>query len=401
MPSEAQARRVDEVQPARGGSVTLGLVAAPDIPEKVARELCEELPELLSREIDNRVSWKVSVVVDPLTGSERNAPEILDECRDRMRQEGWDLAICLTDLPVYRSGGLVVADASAARKVGGISLPALGATRLRLQTRQVVLQLVEELYVRIPELGKDAPAPDGDNGRGKAPGLTGERPNRMVKHPRMELVAPFRRVEPPDDSMKAMRIDARFVAPKAQEYPRLLSGMVLANRPWKLFPSFRSTIAAAFATGAYVLVTSSIWALADSYGWERLLILTVSSITAMVVWIIVAHGLWERDRESRKWMALYNAATALTMTVAVLLAHAALFVLILLAALIFVEEGYFQSTLQHPVDFGDYMSLVWMATSLATVAGALGSSLEDEGMVRKATYGYRQQQRNEEAEEAT
>ncbi len=172
--------------------------------------------------------------------------------------------------------------------------------------------------------------------------------------------------------------------------------MVLANRPWKLFPSFKGTLAAAFATGAYALVITTLWILADSVGWARLLLLMVTAMVAMVVWLIVAHHLWERTEspEKRKWTALYNGVTVLTMSVAVLFAYAVLFALIFLAAWVFVPGAYFQTILKHPVGFGEYLTLAWLAASLATVAGALGSSLEDEDTVREATYGYRQRRRN-------
>src|SRR5215204_3964526 len=360
------------------GSVTLGLIPAPDIPEKIAKELASELPELFGRRVDDSVSWEVPVEVDTLTGTDREAPEILDVCHERMLSEGWDLAVCLTDLPVYRGGKLVVADVSANRAVAALSLPALGATRLRHRTRELTLQLAHELYARTQE-----PSPD-------------DTPRRRQQTFR-EFAAAFRRVDPPDEDMKAMDVEARFAAPGVLGHLRLWSGMVLANRPWRMLPAFKGAIAAAFATGAYVLVISSMWLLADAVGFWRLLLLMVTAIVAMVVWIIIAHHLWERpeDRQRREWAKLYNGVSVLTISAAVLLAYAILILLLFVAAWIFVPGGYFQSTLKHPVGFGEYLTLSWLGASLATVAGALGASLEDEERVRAASYGYRQRRRHD------
>src|SRR5918997_5931423 len=178
------------VQPKSAGSVVLGLIPAPDIPEKIATELASELPELLAKRIDGSVSWKVPVLVDPLTGTDREAPEILDECRQRMLGKGWDLAVCLTDLPVYRAGTLVAAGVSAKRGVAGLSLPAMGTIRLRPKARKLTLQLAGELYERTKEHGADDP------------------PTRRSQA--TEPVGSFRRVDPPDEDMKAMDVDARF-----------------------------------------------------------------------------------------------------------------------------------------------------------------------------------------------
>jgi hypothetical protein len=366
----------------QAGTVTLGLIAAPDIPQKIARELASELPDLLAKHVDGGVSWEVPVVVDPLTGTDQKAPEILDACRERRLGEGWDLALCLTDLPVYRSGTLVAADVSAKRGVAGLSLPALGALRLRQRARGLILRLAHELYDRTKEQGADDSPALGS----KATGSVGS----------------FRRVDTPDEDMKAIDVDVRFVAPGVLGHLRLWSGMVLANRPWKMLPAFKGAIAAAFATGAYVLAINSFWLLADAMGLWRLLTLMVVAMVAMVVWIIVAHHLWERpsDPEVRKWAPLYNGVSVLSISAAVLLAYAILFLLLFVAAWVFVPGDYFQSTLKHPVGVGEFLTLSWLGASLATVAGALGASLEDEERVRKASYGYRQRRRQEEDTES-
>lgn len=384
-------------RPTHTDNVTLGLLPAPEVPEKIAVQLSSELPELLSERVDDRVSWDVSVVCDPLTGSEPDAVRVIDAGHERMLEEGWDLAICLTDLPIRNDGRPIVAALSTARNLAVISLPPLGVTLLHRRVREGIVQLVNELYEGSPELARadgeerDDRGVDAGTNAGEAR-RPSQRPHQLVRRRLTELISPIRRITPTDDDDV---VDVRFVSPTIRGHLRLLGGMVLANRPWRLFTTMKSALAAAFATAAYALVMPVIWQMADSLGWARLSGLMVLSITAMVAWIIVAHNLWERtaDGASRDQTALYNAATALTLTVAVLFSYAVLFALVLVAALIFLDSGFLQSILGHPVGFSDYMRLAWMTTSLSTVAGALGSGLEDEETVREATYGYRQRRR--------
>ncbi len=384
----------DEPPPAHDRSVALGLIPAPEMPHRLAQELSTKLPELLSRRVDERVSWEVSVICDPLTGSDPDAVRVIDAGRERMEEEGWNLAICLTDLPIRTDGRPVVATVSTAYNVAVLSLPPLGVTLLRRRVREATLQLVSELYEGSPELGRAGEyrdAAEGNSGQVRRPG---SRAHRLVERRLTELISPIRRIAPTNEEDD--EVDVRFVSPKVRGHLRLLAGMVLANRPWRLFTTMKGTLAAAFATAAYALVMPIIWQMADSLSWVRLLALMVLAVVAMVVWIIVAHHLWERpaaQEEAREQAALYNASTALTLGVAVLFSYAVLFVLVLLAAGFFLESGFLQSNLGHPVGVSDYVRLAWMATSLATVAGALGSGLEDEETVREATYGYRQQRR--------
>lgn len=388
-------------------SVTLGLVPAPDIPEEIAYELADELPGLLNRNIDGHLDWDISIVCDPLTGAEQEEPGILDETHKLLQREGWGYAICLTDLPVLRDGQVVIADADQTRGVGGISLPSLGVTLLRKRTLEAILHLVSEMHQGTSDSDRDREGQrqqdtgGGEEGAGKSAKegrLRGRGSRQLIGNRLTERLSPIKRITPSEEDMD---VDVRFVSSRTSGCLRLLAGMVFANRPGRLFPAMKGTVAAAFATAAFSLATSDTWELGSSLGVARLLVLMVFSIVTLTVWIIVAHGLWERSTRqgSPELKRLYNAATALTLSVTTISAYAGLFALTFAAAWGLLPSSLLQSMLMQPTSLGLYLALGWLAASLATFASALGSGLEDDERVKNATFGYRQKRRAEESKE--
>jgi hypothetical protein len=281
--------------------------------------------------------------------------------------------VCLTDLP--RRSGLrpIVAEASVADRVALASLPALGARQLYRRVREMVVGLVAELTASL--------------GGGRAD----QEPGRPPSQP----AAPIRRVVPSD----AAGIDVRFVLPGIRGQGRLLVGMLRANHPWRLITGLSGSLAAALAAGAFAVVTSDIWQLADSLGPARLAMATVLSIGAMGAWLVIDHELWERPggRVARDQARLFNAATVLTVALGVGCLYVALLVATLAAEWLLVTGDRLSQTLQHQVGWPDYVTIAWLASSFATVGGALGSGLESDQAVRAAAYGYRQQERRDPA----
>jgi hypothetical protein len=185
----------------RPGGLVVGLLADPDLPAELAEQLAGELPELLAGRLDDQVSWQIRVGCErfDLADEER----IMGVARESRAREGWDLVVCLTDLP--RRSGLrpILAEASLTDRVALASLPALGARRLYRRVRELVVGLVEEL-------DQDCLAPP-HGGR--------ERPS--ARRPR--LVTSVRRVVTADTGA-----NVRFLLPGARGQVRLLAGMVRA-----------------------------------------------------------------------------------------------------------------------------------------------------------------------------
>ena len=160
--------------------------------------------------------------------------------------------------------------------------------------------------------------------------------------------------------------------------------------------SLDTVFAAAAATSAFGVFYASVWNMADTLSLVRLALINVVAIATLICWLIFHNGLWERSwaRGGRSTQPrLYNATTVLTLSVGVACMYALLFCAVLLASLAVISSEYLEATLQHSVDVKDYIRIAWFASSMGTVAGALGSNFESETAVRHAAYGRRQRER--------
>jgi hypothetical protein len=91
------------------GTLTVGLVPSPSQCERITRDIVDALPDVLAERVDDRVTWEIKVVADPLTGSDIETPRLLDEIEEWRSDHGWDYAIAVTDLPVHKNDRIVVA----------------------------------------------------------------------------------------------------------------------------------------------------------------------------------------------------------------------------------------------------------------------------------------------------
>src|SRR5699024_9604388 len=66
--------------------------------------------------------------------------------------------------------------------------------------------------------------------------------------------------------------------------------------------------------------------------------------------------------------------------------------LLVISILIFVPMGLFETwtDVEVNVTWPDYLTLIWFTSSLGVLAGAFGSTVEEEDKIRNITYSYRQ-----------
>ncbi len=375
---EQQAARVHTAESIEAGeyegdSVTIGLVPSPGLPEEIANDIRDDLARELGEAVDSDVRWVIRVVPDPITGSNVETPDLLEELGKLAHTDAWDYSIALTDLPVRRNKKIVLADASSEQRAGWISIPALGALWLRRKVRRIIVQLVEDLHG-----GHDENDSEGDD------------------------LLQLKEAGRGDTSDAEEVIDTRYISRSRFATAHLLGGMVYANQPWTIFPSFKTTAVTAVATGSYGLIFSSMWELGEHSSTIRLIVLSLVAMSLLGAWIILSHGLWQpHNGASSQFLAtLYNTTTVITVGTGVLFAYAMIYLVLLFESVIFMPPSLLAQRLEMPVDALNYVTATWVTTSVATLAGALGAGLEDTDRVREATFSWRMQRRFEEHEAA-
>jgi hypothetical protein len=126
--------------------IVVGLVATPpDHPARVAARLTAELADRLAERVNADVRWTVRQGWGEVAPRrDGGADALLDDLARRRTNDHWDVAICLTDLPLHTDRMPLAAQTSAQRRVAMVSLPALGLRQLRA-ARTAVPDLVSRL----------------------------------------------------------------------------------------------------------------------------------------------------------------------------------------------------------------------------------------------------------------
>lgn len=341
---------------------TIGLLADPGAPERVATRITEGVAERISQQLDER--WTVEVSPETLPLSPDGTIQLTEHASELRRRHGWDVIVYLSDLPRYVDDQPMLAEVSADQRTALIAMPVLGSFRVRARTRDLVLSLVTEI---LRNDISDESSVEHAIGRSDVWVHQASASSDAV---RLVLAGGYRRLQ-------------------------VLGGMVRSNRPGRLLHALTGCIAAAVAAGAFGIFYGSLTSVADSLSLGRLALISLLVMSVLTAWLILRNKLWNtgghQDEIWRK--GLDNTSTVITVGVSVLLLYLGLVAALLALAASVLTPGYLQSELQHPIGFLEYLKVAWLSASMATMAGALGANFDSDDSVRQATFSRRYHER--------
>ncbi len=358
--------------------ISIGILATPEMSKDIADQLEDELPSILNKYISEAIDWEIETKIDSITSVAEDSEKLLEGITERQESMNWDFTISLTDIPFFYNGEILLGRVNTDHNIVFLSLPAFGWSPEQ-RIKKMVLQVIEDMYYKDSDYQKR------------------ERDQRLNNIFLIDNIDKEKQKEKHEIVIRYL-ISSRFMGTLT-----LLSGMTYDNKPWRLMPALKSVLAIAFASGAYGMIFPTLWQLSYEYSSPRLISLTLLSVAILIMWIIQAHNLWETKDVSKDnvYRKLYNTATISTLLVAIILFYLVLFVLYLITSFFLVEPQFFmeQVNMSDAPTLLNYLQLAWMTSSVGIISGAIGVGLEDEDVVRKATYGYRQRQRYDKIQE--
>ncbi|WP_227590359.1 hypothetical protein [Corynebacterium glyciniphilum] len=342
---------------------TVGVMVDRGLPEKRVRKVLEKLG-VYSDEADlsdddlsalglPRVEVRTSTLPMSLDGSVR----LSDSAVGIMESHGWDRMIYVTDLPLTTRRPVISQTVNRGR-VTMLCLPAFGFLRAQEGLRQELSRLLRKKPAGAGVLEEISDSSDIEGGDSEA------------------------------DTTRVIDGWGRSL--------RLLLGMVAGNRPAELYRVLTGCLAIGIATGAYGIFYGSMWQMSHTISFLRMFVISLVAVGALTFWLIYHNGLWNRwpGRESdsvAKWRArMDNRATLATVLIAAVLIYTTVFLVLLALSMVIVDTNYFRAQVNdEPFPWG-YAKLAWLTASLGTMAGAIGSSFDNDEAIREATYNRRE-----------
>lgn len=342
------------------GDVPAGpdVTAGPDVPEPLKVDLASRLTAELGAAYPG-LSWEVEVVREELGEAEEDESlDLLEYTRDRMLDEGWDLAVGLCGEPLRQGKHTLTRQVSPAHSSAVVSLELAGTS-----PRQAVVAAVAGI------LGLDP-----DDAQPPAAHLRG------AVHAARQLATDVEERGGENEVTYGWRV--------ATSNLRLLLATIRANRPWTLAASLSRSLSAALATGALTLITTDLWLLSAEYNGLQMALVAVVAIVSVTVALVVGAKLWEKPRRrgEREQSMVFNLATVVSVVIGVSVLHVALFLAALAGSLLLVDPEVFGSVTGEPAQFTEYLKLAWFVGGLATIGSALGAGLEEGDDVRAAIF---------------
>src|SRR5690625_4724931 len=140
--------------------MVVGVVSAPGLPETLLNDIMNSLEDLDGPSAEDDVDWDTEFKTDPLTSSAEYISETFDRLESIKKDNGWDMAIAITDLPSISSRKVVLSEFDYNRKLSLISAPAIGVFKNKKKLETLLIHHMETLHDEKPPENTEQIQPD-------------------------------------------------------------------------------------------------------------------------------------------------------------------------------------------------------------------------------------------------